>query len=304
MKLLVIGGAGFIGSNLVDTLLAQGHFVTVIDNLSTGKEDNIHSGAKFYYRDITDPSIIEIFKTENFDIVFHLAAQISVSYSHNHPIEDASTNILGTINVLNACLLTHVKKIIFSSSAAVYGEPNYLGIDEQHPLSPISFYGLSKLSAENYILQYAKSFGLDYTILRYANVYGKRQDPKGEGGVISIFIDHCLNNKKVKIYGDGSNTRDFIYVDDVVNANILSMKKNINAVLNIGTGKSCSIINLYALISKILNISETPIYARAKPGDIENSFFDINKSKEMLNWSPKYALDAGLKKSILNYKNS
>ena len=302
MNILVTGGAGFIGSNLVDRLVEEGHKVVVIDNLSTGKTENVHSKANFYKLDICDKKIRDIFKSEKIEVVYHKAAQIDVQKSIEDPIFDGKVNILGTINVLEACKKTNVKKIIYPSSAAVYGEPKYLEIDENHPISPISYYGISKFTPENYIKTYSEFYDIDYTIFRYSNAYGIRQDPKGEGGVIAIFMDKLFRGKSPTIFGDGSATRDFIYVEDIVEANIKALDRGSKEVFNIGTGVATSINELFYIMKEIMDVDVKVKYGKERGGDIKNSFFNIDKAKEKLNWIPKYRLEEGLYKTIKYYK--
>ncbi|WFD11121.1 NAD-dependent epimerase/dehydratase family protein [Tepidibacter hydrothermalis] len=304
MKILVTGGAGFIGSNLVDELINLHYEVVVMDDLTTGKVENLNSKAKFYKMDICDEDVLKIFENEKFDIVYHMAAQINVQKSIKDPIYDANVNVIGTINILEACRKNNVKKIIYSSTAAVYGNPDYLGIDEKHHKQPISFYGLSKLSPEYYISIYSKLYNLDYTILRYSNVYGIRDDKNGEGGVISIFLDRIINGKSIKIFGDGSATRDYIYVEDVVDANINSMKYGNREIFNIGTGKHTSVLELFKIIRNIENKDINVVFEDERPEDIKHSYFEINKSLSMLNWNPKFSLEQGLRKTVEYYRRN
>lgn len=303
MKVIVTGGAGFIGSHIVDNVIKQGHKVVVVDNLSTGCIDNVHPQAKFYLKDITDQEIIGIFKLEKADIVFHQAAQVDIQISLKQPYLDAKTNVLGTINILEACIKSGVKKIIYASSAAAFGEPVYLGINEQHPINPISYYGISKHTPEHYLKVYWQQYGLKFTALRYANVYGMRQDPKGEGGVVSIFVDKILACQNPTIFGDGSQTRDFIYVKDIVAANLAAINRGDGYILNIGTGTQVSINSLFQIIKKISNTRVNVEYAPERPGDIRHSYFDNNRSKEILKWEPKYSLEEGLKETIEYYSS-
>lgn len=303
MKVLVTGGAGFIGSNLVDKLLALNHEVIVIDNLYTGNKEYINPKAKFYNMDIRGKNIIEVFKKEQIDIVYHLAAQVDVNKSIINPKFDSDINIVGIINILDNCMKYNVRKIIYSSSAAVYGEPKYLGIDEKHPINPVSFYGLSKYTAENYIKLYSKLYGFKYTILRYANVYGIRQNKKGEGGVIAKFIDMMLNNEIPIIYGDGTQTRDFIFVDDVIEANILAMERGDNEILNIGSGEEISVNDLLNMLKKIFDIKIEPLFKSERKGDIKHSFFNINKAYKSIGWKPKYSLYNGLIRTVNFYRS-
>ncbi|WP_019907474.1 SDR family oxidoreductase [Thermoanaerobacter indiensis] len=302
MKVLVTGGTGFIGSHIVDLLIENGHGVVIVDNLSTGKEEFINKKAIFYKKDITDDDLYEIFKKEKPDYVIHQAAQIDVQKSIDNPLFDAKVNILGTVNLLEYCRKSGVKKIVYASSAAVYGNPECLPIDEGHKINPISYYGISKHTPEHYFEVYSQLYGLKYTILRYANVYGIRQDPKGEGGVISIFIDKMLKGERPIIFGDGNQTRDFVYVKDVAKANLLALEKGDNEVVNISTNKPTSINELVDLMNKIMNTSLMPIYAEPRKGDIMHSYLDNKKALDVLGWRPEYSLEDGLRETIEYYR--
>ena len=297
-KVLITGGAGFIGSHLTDDCVKQGYNVVVVDNLSSGIKENINPDAKFYHVDIRSEQLIDVMAKEKVDYVFHLAAQVDVQVSVDNPQLDTSVNVLGTFNVLEGCKRGHVKKVIFSSSAAVYGEPKYLPIDEKHPLEPTSLYGLNKKIGENYFPFYQREYGLDYVVLRYANVYGPRQRSDGEGGVVSIFINNFLNGKTVKIYGDGNQTRDFLYVDDVVSANLSALQYGCNRVVNVGTGIQTSINELYDYIGGHFNIHYKAAHYKEKPGDIRNNILSIKYVQSALNWKPKYSLAEGLQLMI------
>jgi len=251
MKIVVTGGAGFIGSYLVDALIVNQHEVHVVDNLATGDINFVNKNAEFHYMDIRDSKLISLIKEIEPQIVFHFAAQVSVTKSMCDPINDSDVNIMGTINLLNACSETGVDRLIFSSSAAVYGLPQFLPVDETHPLNPISPYGVSKLAAEKYIQAYAKARNINYVILRFSNVYGLRQKDSNEGGVVSIFYNRVKAQKSVNIFGDGKQTRDFIYVKDVVNANLSAISCAPNQILNISTGKQTSINTLALTIAKL-----------------------------------------------------
>ncbi len=297
---LVTGGAGFIGSSIVDLLILNGYKVIVVDNLSNANMDNVNKNSVFYNLDITDMKLYKIFEIERPTYVIHTAAQISVEKSIQNPALDANINIIGSINILECCIKTGVRKIIYSSTAAVYGNPLYLGIDEKHKLNPISFYGISKYITERYIQLYNDLYGLKYTILRYSNVYGIRQSFNGEGGVIPNFIIYMLTGEEPRIYGNGNQTRDFIYVDDVAKANMLALKKGDNDVFNIGTGNEVSIKDLLKSLNRIIG-DYTPLYMSEKKGDITHCYFDIKKAIEILNWKPKYMLKEGLEKTIQWY---
>lgn len=297
---LVTGGAGFIGSNIVDLLVSNGYKVIVVDNLSNGNIDSVNKNSVFYNLDITDLELCRIFEIERPTYVIHTAAQINVERSIQEPIYDAHINIMGSINVLECCKRTGVRKIIYSSTAAVYGNPLYLGIDEKHKKNPISFYGMSKYITERYIQLFSDLYGMKYTILRYSNVYGIGQNFDGEGSVIPNFILYMLRGKEPRIYGDGNQTRDFIYVDDVAKANMLALSRGDNDIFNIGTGIEVSVKDLLKSLSKIIGDC-TPLYMPGKKGDITHCYFDIKKSIEILNWEPKYLLKEGLEKTIQWY---
>jgi len=301
MKIIVTGGAGFIGSHIAESLIKKGHQTFIIDNLSTGKIDNVDPQAVFYLHDITDRRVAGIFKMVKPEIVFHHAAQVGVQSSLRQPYHDAKINILGTLNLLDACVQSGVRKIIYASSAAAYGNPEYVGIDEKHRIEPISLYGISKHTPEHYLKVYKEIYGLDYTVLRYPNVFGVRQDYQGEGGVVAIFLNSLLKGSKPVIYGDGQQTRDFIYVKDVVEANLAAINRGSGAILNVGTGLQTSVNELFGIINKLLNTSIFPSYGHARPGDIRHTFFNITKAKQVLGWEPKYSLEDGVKETIANW---
>ncbi|MBU0536065.1 MAG: NAD-dependent epimerase/dehydratase family protein, partial [Nanoarchaeota archaeon] len=247
MKVVVTGGAGFIGSHIVDILISKGYDVVVVDNLSTGKKDNINPKARFYEVDITNsPFLVKVFEKEKPDFVIHEAAQINVRKSVSEPVFDAITNIIGTIELLELCREHKVKKIVYAGSGgACYGEPEQIPCNELHPVNPICHYGVSKHAAEHYFFLYKYLYRIDYVILRYSNVYGPRQDPKGEAGVISIFLDKIKNQEKPNIFGDGEQTRDYVYVSDVARENLLALEsQSQTSIFNIGTGRETSVNQL------------------------------------------------------------
>ncbi|MCB2312024.1 NAD-dependent epimerase/dehydratase family protein [Clostridium tagluense] len=303
MKVLITGGAGFIGSNVVDLLIKEGHSVVVVDNLSQGKKENVHRGAVFYKCDILDiDKLSVIFSTEQPKVVIHNAAQIDVQTSLKEPALDSEINIKGTINILECCIKFGVKKIIYPSSAAVYGNPKYLPVDENHQVEPISFYGISKHTPEHYIKTYAELYNIKYTIFRYANVYGIRQDPKGEGGVVSIFIDKLLNNKAPIIFGDGNQTRDFVYVKNIAKANLLALNSGDNQILNISTEKPVTVNELLKIMEEIFNSNLEAIHENERGGDIRDSHLKNEKARNLLNWKNEYSLVSGLSETCLYYK--
>lgn len=301
MKIAVTGGAGFIGSNIVDELIRHGHEVLIIDNLFTGKESNINKEAIFVFLDINSPELFDIFDDFKPEIVIHHAAQVSVGKSFVDPMLDQEINIRGTLNLLQTCVNTGVRKIVYASSAAVYGTPQYLPINESHNIDPSSFYGISKFVPESYIKIFSDTYGLDYSILRYANVYGPRQDHLGEGGVISIFINKVIKNEVLTINGDGLQTRDFVFVKDVVAANIAALKYGSKKVLNIGTGERISLNELIEIISTVTGTNIESSTLDPKQGDIKDSCLDNSQALEELKWMPEYCLEKGLAQTFQFY---
>lgn len=303
MKILVTGGCGFIGSYIVDDLINNGHHVVVVDNLSTGNVDNLNDKAVFYNVDIESENIKNIFDKERPQIVYHQAAQINIQNSIKDPSFDAEVNIIGTIKILECMRDYNVSKIIYASSAASYGNPKYLPVDENHEKSPMSFYGISKYIPEHYIDIFSKLHGFKYSILRYANVYGIRQDPKGEGGVVPIFMDMLKKGESPYIFGDGEQIRDFIYVKDIANANLAVLTKGDNEIFNVSTGFGTSINTLFKEMSTIYNKNIHPIYQNARSSDILESVLSNEKLKNKTEWLPRYSLKQGLKETIEFYNN-
>lgn len=301
MKILVTGGAGFIGSHIADSLIENGHKVVVVDNLSTGKSTNVNRLAKFYETDVTSDELFDIFDDERPDIVSHHAAQMNVRRSTDDPSHDAKTNIIGTLNVLEACARYSVKHFIFASSGGViYGEPSSLPAKETDPAFPIAPYGIAKLACEHYIRYYSSTYDMKSAILRYGNVYGPRQNPEGEAGVIAIFIDLLLRGKSPIINGNGTQTRDFIYVSDVVNAHNLVINKGIESTFNIGSGIEISINTIYKGLADILHTSIKPIYHQERPGEVKRIFLDSSNLKHLTEYLPQIDLQEGLK-ATCNY---
>lgn len=297
MKVLVTGGAGFIGSHIVDALINKGNEVIIVDDLSSGKEEYINKKARFYNLDIQDSNLEAIFEKEKPDYVTHHAAQKDVRLSVSNPIFDAKINILGTINILQNCVKYNVKKVVFASTGgAIYGEQEIFPAPETHSLRPVSPYGINKLVAEHYLYYYKMIYGLNYISLRYANVYGPRQDPFGEAGVIAIFISKMHKGEQPVINGDGEQTRDFVYVGDVVHANILALMNDVpEYIFNIGTGIETSIAMIFHQIKKIFNSSLQEKYGPAKPGEQIRSVIDCKKAEALLNWRPEMPLIDGLR---------
>ncbi len=300
MKILVTGGAGFIGSNIVDALIEKKHKVVIVDNLATGNIKNVNKRAKFYKVSVCDKKKIDdIFKKEKIDIVIHHAAQLDVRKSVEDPCFDADVNIKGALNILEACKNTKVKKIIFASSGGtIYGECKTKAPDEKSFANPLSPYGVAKLSVEHYIKAYSALYGLKYTILRYANVYGPRQDVNGEAGVVAIFIGKMTANKEVFVFGNGKQLRDYVYVKDVVSANIKSLTKGNNEIINIGTQKTFSVNQLVKELSLITNYKNKPVFKPKRNGELFKSFLNISKAKKVLNWTPQVSIKEGLKNTV------
>lgn len=306
MKVLVTGGAGFIGSHVVDGLLDDGYDVVVVDNLSTGKEENVNPKAKFYKLDIQDPDLESIFQSEEPDYVSHQAAQKDVRVSVSDPIFDAKINILGTINLLENCIKYKVKKVVFASTGgAIYGEQEVFPAPETHPTRPISPYGITKLVAEHYLYYYKTIYGLDYVSLRYSNVYGPRQDPHGEAGVVAIFVQKMLNGEQPVINGDGEQTRDFVYVGDVARANILAIKNNMNEeIFNIGTGIETTVNQVFRYLRDAINPSIDEKHGPAKQGEQRRSVIECSRARDLLQWEPEVSLADGLRKTCEYFQKS
>ncbi|WP_188006825.1 NAD-dependent epimerase/dehydratase family protein [Sporosarcina sp. ANT_H38] len=300
MKVLITGGAGFIGSHVVEELLNYKYEVVVVDNLVTGFIENLPKETKIYVVDLNDPILDYIFNHERPDFVIHLAAQASVTVSMNDPYLDFDTNIAGTVKVLLLCGKYNVRKIIFASSAAVYGEPTYLPIDEQHSINPKSFYALSKSVAEKYIEFYGASIGLDYCIFRFSNVYGPRQNGNGEAGVVSIFINRLLLNEKVNIY-DGGQSRDLIYVKDVATACRCAVEEEQTGIFNISSNTETVIDDLFYLLASITEGNKAPVYEPRRMGEIQKSILCNQKALNEFEWNVRSVLSEGLQETVKYY---
>lgn len=298
MNILITGGAGFIGSHLADALLAEGHRVTIIDNLSTGSARFIPEKAEFICADIRDTSSLAFFSDHHFDAVYHEAAQTMVPRSIEDPHFDGDENIMGLLSILEASRKNGVKKIIFSSSAAIYGDNPALPLSEEENPAPASFYGLTKWMTERYLSLYRSLYGLDYTILRYSNVYGPRQGAHGEGGVIYIFAKCLAEGKALTIFGDGSQTRDFINVHDVVSANLCALTKGSGAICNVSTGTEISLNDLAAGMIRLSGKDLPVIHGPERAGDIYRSCLDNRKAEKALQWNPAIPLETGLAETI------
>ena len=304
MKILVTGGAGFIGSNIVDALIEKGHDVVVVDNLYMGRMKNLNPQAKFYLMDLQAAEITKLFELEKFDVVYHEAAQMDVRRSVDNPVFDASVNVLGTLNILQNAVKTGVKKIIFASTGgAVYGEQDYFPADEEHPTRPVSPYGITKLTVEKYLFFYKLTYGLQHVILRYANVYGPRQNPFGEAGVVAIFIEKMLTGGQPIINGDGKQTRDFVYVGDVVQANLLALDYPESDIFNVGTGKETDVNTIFRELNTIIGKDLREKHGPAKEGEQQRSVIDYSKIKKTLGWEPRVSLEEGLRETVTYFKS-
>lgn len=303
MKILVTGGAGFIGSHLVDALIERGEEVVVVDNLSTGCRDNVNPQTKLYELNIGDQGLAEVFDLERPDIIYHHAAQIDLRRSVTEPLFDARENILGSLNVIVNSVQYRVTKFIYASSGgAIYGEPQSLPVDENHPINPVSQYGISKHTVEHYLHLYALQYGINYVVLRYANVYGARQNPFGEAGVVAIFARQMLGGKQPAIFGPGNKTRDYTHVSDVVAANLLAMERGTNAICNIGTGVETSDQEIFDAVAEAVGYDDPPLYTSVRPGEIQRMCLDWSRAEQELSWRPKLSLMEGITKTVDYFK--
>lgn len=306
MKILVTGGAGFIGSNIVDAHIEAGHEVAIVDNLTTGKKANLNPKAQFFQLDIRDTAkLLKVVKDFKPEIINHHAAQIDVRKSVADPVHNAEINEIGTLNVLNAAVAAKVRKIIFpSTGGTIYGEVTAKrGAEESHKLEPISPYAITKRTTELYLYSYKVNHGLDFTVFRYGNVYGPRQDPLGEAGVIAIFCGQMLKGETPTIYGDGKQLRDYVYVGDVVAANLLALAKGDNEIYNLGVGVGISVNELFAHLKELFGFKGTAKYAPARTGELFRGTLNVDKIKKELGWQARFDIKSGLQKTLNWYKN-
>jgi UDP-glucose 4-epimerase len=302
MKILVTGGAGFIGSHVVDAFVREGHDVVVVDDLSMGRREQVHPAARFHQVDIRRREPLEeIFRAERPEVVDHHAAQGNLRRSMTEPSFDASVNILGSLVLLELSLAYGVRKFIFASSGgAVYGEPHGLPVNEAHPIRPLSAYGVSKYAVEQYLDLLGS--GLDHAVLRYANVYGPRQEPRGEAGVVAIFSRQMLSGRRPTIFGDGSKTRDYVYVDDIVRANLLVTARRTPAgrVFNLGLGREVTDREIFEQVRSAVGATVEPILAEKRPGEVDRTCLDASRAKAELGWEPAVPLEEGIARTV-NY---
>lgn len=302
MRILVTGGAGFIASHIVDQLVAAGHEGSVVDNLWSeggGKQSNLNSNVHFYHADITDEaSLARIFDEVKPEIVSHHAAQRSIAHSIIDPVHDAHVNVLGLLNVLKNCTRIGTRKIIFASSVSTYGTPISLPLDEDTPQRPESPYGITKMVAEHYLRFWHEAHGLTYTVFRYANVYGPRQEPRGETAVISKFIQKFLAHQQIRIDWGGEQRKDYVYIEDVARVNMMAIDRGDNDIFCIGTSKPTSINEIYTLLVQFTGYKPEIIHAPKRPGDIYLNYFDYSKAERILNWKPVVSFEEGLKATV------
>ncbi len=303
MRILVTGGAGFIGSHICDRLLSLGQHVAIVDNLSTGKRENLPTEAVFYEIDIRDKGLDKVFEEEKPQIVIHEAAHANVTESVRNAGYDAAVNIAGSINLLDCCVRHDVDRIVYAGTGgALYGEACYLPADESHPIDPVSPYGVSKHAVEQYLYAYRENHGIDYVVLRYPNVYGPRQDPHGEAGVVAIFSLQLLTGNVPTIFGDGSKTRDYCYVSDIVDANILALSSSTTGTFNLGRGIEISDLEVFETVQEAVGSHVEPNFAAVRPGEVEHIALDASKAERELGWKWKVDLIDGVAESVHFYR--
>jgi UDP-glucose 4-epimerase len=307
MRIIVTGGAGFIGSHVVDECIGAGHEVAVVDNFWShggGRRENVHPKAKLFEIDIRDKGLVDVVASFRPEVISHHAAQHSVALSTADPDYDADVNVRGLINVLESCVRVGVKKVIFASSAATYGTPQYLPIDEKHPQLPESPYGITKMVAEHYLRYFATAKNLKFTALRYGNVYGPRQDPNGEAGVIAIFTGRILQGQSIRVDWDGEQQKDYVFVGDIARANATALIHGHNEIFNIGTGVGTSVNALHKAIAGVVGRDVSVVNAPKRAGDVRMCVFAVDKARETLGWEPTTRLTDGIAKTVDYFKTA
>lgn len=303
MKILVTGGAGFIASHVSDSFLALGHEVAIVDNFASGKRENLPKDAAFHEVDIRDDKLRDVFAAEKPEVVVHHAAHIEVARSVREPAYDASINILGSLNLMECCREYGVRKIIYAGTGgALVGEPIYIPVDEAHPIDPLAPYGVSKHTVEHYLFTYKANHGIDYTVLRYPNVYGPRQDPHGEAGVVAIFSLMMLRGQHPTIFGDGTKPRDYCYVGDIAAANVLALNSPVNGVYNLGRGIEVTDLEVFEAVRTAVGSDMAPQFAPVRPGEVEHIALDAAKAKRELGWTWKVDFADGVAKAADFYR--
>ena len=305
MKILVTGGAGFIGSHIVSAYLADGHEVAVVDDLSSGFSHNLPKDVRLYEVDIRNGGLAEVFESEKPDVVNHQAARANVRESFEKPLLYAEVNVVGSVNLLECCRRYGVKKLIYASTGgAVYGEPSSLPVAEDHPINPLDPYGASKHHVEHYLHLYNVNFGITFTVLRYPNVYGPRQDPLGEAGVVAIFSGQMLRGGEPVINGTGKQERDFVYVSDVARANVLALERGDNQILNIGSGVGTSVNVIYEVLAELTEFERRPVHGPAKKGEVSKIFLNSDRARRILSWQPELSLREGLASTVEYFRRT
>lgn len=305
MRILLTGGAGFIGSHIADAFIEDGHTVHVLDNLSSGKTTNLNAAATFHKMDVRDPDVADLFESEQFDVLCHHAAQIDVRASVRVPAHDVDVNVCGLLNLMEAGKRNGLKKVILASTGgAIYGEPVSVPQDEQHIARPLSPYGINKLMSEHYLYFYEQTYGISYTALRYANVYGPRQNAHGEAGVVAIFTEAFLDGKQPVIYGDGEQTRDFVYVGDVTEANRSALQQQNSGSFNIGTGIETSINEIYMHLTHSAGTGIPARHVPGKPGEQRRSVLDYGHAFRTFGWTPEKTIREGLLETVAWFKTT
>ncbi|MCX8072624.1 MAG: GDP-mannose 4,6-dehydratase [Candidatus Binatia bacterium] len=304
MKILVTGGAGFIGSHVAEAFMREGHRVIVVDDLSSGRADNLPQGVRLEVMDIRSEQVADLIAREQPEVLCHHAAQMDVRRSVADPQFDASVNILGLLNLLEAGRRNGLKRVLFASTGgAIYGEQQVFPCPETHPTNPVSPYGVAKLASEKYLHFYAEAYGIRWTALRYANVYGPRQNPHGEAGVVAIFTEKLLRGEQPVINGDGKQTRDYVYVGDLVRANILALQSDYCGPLNLGTGRETDVNTLFHLLCRACGVERPEVHGPAKPGEQRRSSIDSTLAAQVLGWRPEVALEDGLRRTVEYFRS-